>query len=379
MSLLDSLGLGKPLDDAGIQIYGHVEGSYTYNFANPPTSLSDYKIPVGKFIDNPGRVFDVENQKLLLNQLTLNFERRVDPSKGNFDIGGRVELLYGSDARFIHANGMFDNYDDDSTVRITGGPQNQFDIPNIYADFAIPVGNGLNIRVGKFTFFKQIDPNASVFYSHSYTFGGALPFTLTGAYATYAIDKNLSVEGGVSRGWDQALTDNNGDALDVFGRVRYQVSDQLQLAAAFIAGPEQDNDPDNWRVAMDFTASYQIGDNLTILGDVVYGQQSRPNGGGGDARWYGISLYGIYTLSEACSAGIRLEWYRDDGGYTTGIDQSLYEVTVGVTITPFARDKYLKNLKLRPELRFDYSNENFFDGFDSHTQITAAIDAIYNF
>ena len=31
------------------------------------------------------------------------------------------------------------------------------------------------------------------------------------------------------------------------------------------AGPEQDNDSGNWRIAMDFTASYQVGDNLLLL------------------------------------------------------------------------------------------------------------------
>jgi hypothetical protein len=378
MNLLDQAGLAKPLDDARIQVYGHVEGSYTYNFDSPPTELSQYRIPVGKFIDNPGRVFDVENQKLLLNQLTLNIERTVDASKGQFDIGGHVELLYGSDARFIHSNGLLDNYDDDQTTRITGGPLNQLDVVQAYADFVLPVGNGLRIRAGKFEFFKQIDPNASVFFSHSFTFGGALPFTLTGAYATYVVGDNLSVDAGVSRGWDQSLNDNNG-SLDVFGRVRYKVTDKLLLTLAGISGPEQDNDNGNWRTAFDFTATYEVNKQLTLLADVVYGQQVHPTSGGNTAHWYGVSLYAVQELCEAASLGVRLEWYRDEGGYTTGIDQTLYEATVGLTIRPFARDQYLKHLKIRPEVRIDYSNEHYFDGFSRNAQVTAAVDAIYNF
>jgi hypothetical protein len=378
MGLMDSIGIGQQLDKAGIQVYGHAEASYTYNFANPPTSLADYKLPVGKFIDNPGRVFDVENQDVLLNQFTINVERRIDASKKQWDVGGRVEFLYGADARFIHANGMMDNHDDDATVRITGGPQNQFDIPNLYADIAVPVGNGLNIRVGKFTYFKQIDPNASVFYSHSFTFGGALPFTLTGIYGSYVIQKGLTVEGGISRGWDQSLRDNN-DTIDIFGRVRWDVNDKLQLSAAFITGAEQDDDNGNWRTAIDVTASYQVNKDLLVLGDVVYGQQAQGAGGSGTAAWYGVSVYGVYTLCEAASLGVRLEYYADDAGYTTGLSQNLYEATVGLTITPFPKDRYLRNLKIRPEVRVDYSDKNYFDGFDSHYQITAAIDAIYNF
>lgn len=380
MGLFDQIGMGQALDNAKIQIYGHAEGSYTYNFANPPTSLSDYKIPVGKFIDNPGRVFDVENERILLNQFTINVERRVDASQKQWDIGGRVEFLYGSDARFIHSNGMFDNHDNDTTVRVTGGPQNQFDIPNLYIDIAVPVGNGLDIRVGKFTYFKQIDPNASVFYSHSFTFGGALPFTLTGIYGSYVLDKDKhwTVEGGISRGWDQSLRDNNG-ALDIFGRVRWDMNDKWSFSLAGISGPEQDGDNDNWRTAVDFTASYQLTKDILLLGDAVYGQQARPNGAGGDARWYGVSVYGVYTLCEAASLGVRLEWYADDAGYTTGLSQNLYEATVGFTITPFPKDQFLRNLKIRPEVRVDYSDKAYFDGFDSHYQVTAAVDAIYNF
>jgi len=378
MNLLDQVGFGKTLDDAGIQIYGHVEGSYTYNFDDPPSSLSDYSLPVGKFIDNPGRVFDVEHDKVLLNQLDLNIERVVDVTKGEFDIGGRVELMYGADARFIHANGLLDNYEDDVTSRVTGGPQNHFDIPQAYIDFAVPVGNGLRIRAGKFTFFKQHDPNASVFYSHSFTFGAALPFTLTGAYATYVINEQLVVDAGFSRGWDQSLNDNNG-AIDVFGRVRYAVNEDLLLTLAAISGPEQDGDNGNWRTAIDLTATYQVADKTTLLADIVYGQQAQPVGGGGDAFWYGISLYAIQELNDVVSAAVRLEWYRDDGGYTTGLNQNLYEATVGLTIRPFPNDEYLQHLKIRPELRWDYSDEQYFDGFSRHSQITAAIDAVYNF
>jgi hypothetical protein len=348
-------GFAKPLDDARIQVYGHAEGSYTYNFNDPPTDLADYRLPVGQFLDNPGRVFDLEHDKVLLNQLTLNVERLVDPRQGQFDVGGRVELLYGADARFLHANGLFDNYEDDDTSRVTGGPQNQFDIPQAYLDFAIPVGNGLRVRAGKFIFFKNHDPNASIFYSHSFTFGAALPFTLTGAYATYTVNDQVTVDAGFSRGWDQSLKDNN-DAIDVFGRVRYAVNDQLLLTLAVITGPEQDDDNDNYRSIVNATATYKVNDGLTLLADAIYGHQAQPNGGGGDARWYGAAVYGIQTINESVSAAVRLEWYRDEGGYTTGLDQTLYEGTVGLTIRPFAGDQYLQHLKIRPEVRFDYSN-----------------------
>jgi hypothetical protein len=395
MELLDRGGLAKPLDDARIRVYGHIEGSYTYNFVDPPNNPADYKpLPGRGFtipteVDNPGRVFDVENQELTLNQWTINVERPIELSPTNFDFGGRMEWMYGSDARFIHSSGLFDNHVDDESGDVVGGPENQFDLTQLYLDFNVPVGNGLRLRAGKFTYFKQVDPNNSVFYSHSFTFGGALPFTLTGLYGTYRLNDRWTFDLGFSRGWDQTLEDNN-DAIDVFGRVAYTISRDTRLAAAFIAGPEQDDDNGNWRTAIDVTLSHQVNPDLTLLFDAVYGYQAQgtfidvaPGGGfvatSEDAQWYGLSGYAIQRINENFTAAARLEVYRDEDGYTTAVAQTLYEATVGLTITPFPHDPYGQFFKIRPELRYDYSTENFFDGFSKHYQVTAAVDAIFNF
>src|SRR4051794_39832140 len=82
MGLLDNVGLAKPLDDARIRLYGHVEGGWTYNFDDPYREV------------NAGRVFDIEHDSIILNQLTLNVQRDVAISGQNFDIGGRIEMMY---------------------------------------------------------------------------------------------------------------------------------------------------------------------------------------------------------------------------------------------------------------------------------------------
>ena len=150
-----NVGVADWLDRARLDLYGHVEGSYTRNADNPESGF------------NVGRVFDFEDDEPTLNQVDLNIDRRVDVNGDSFDVGGRVELLWGGDVRFIHANGMFDHTDPDGTGTdtndITDGPENQFDIPQVYVDVNVPIGTGLRVCAGKFLFFKQIDPNASVF------------------------------------------------------------------------------------------------------------------------------------------------------------------------------------------------------------------------
>jgi hypothetical protein len=370
MSLLERQGLSRPLDDARVRVFGHVEAGYTFNPDDPAQDL------------NLGRVFDVESNQFTFNQLDLAVERTVNLSSSEWDVGGRVELLYGGDARFLHSNGMFDNQD------FFDGPENQFDVPQLYADVNVPVGNGLRVRAGKFLFFKQIDPNASVFYSHSYTFGGALPFTLTGVTGYYELNNQWSVEAGISRGWDQSLEDNN-DMIDFLGRIRYSPTDRTSFALLFITGPEQADDNGAYRTAVDFVGSHRVTDKLTVLFDLVYGIQASPQGGllpgvtagQDDADWYGAAGYAVYRIDDRFSLAGRLEWFRDDEGFAsvTAVPQDLFEATLGLTITPMPGDDIGRNLKIRPEIRYDWSTEDFFDGLTSDNQFTAAVDVIFNF
>jgi hypothetical protein len=252
-----------------------------------------------------------------------------------------------------------------------------FNLPQAYVDVAIPLGNGVRVRAGKFLFFKQIDPSASVFYSHSFSFGAALPFTLTGMTAYYPITKQLSAEAGFSRGWDQSLKDNNG-AIDGLFRIRNEISDRWSMSLAAIVGPELDHDSAHYRETLDFTLSFAPCEKLTLLMDGVIGTQAQTSNLG-DANWYGVSGYAVYQINRFVSVGARVEWYRDEEGFTTALAQTLYEATVGLTITPFARNAVGANFKIRPELREDYSSRRFFDALSRHDQCTAALDAYFEF
>ena len=353
MSFLDQAGVARPLDDARINIKGWIEGSYNYNFNNPAKSL------------NLGRVFDINDNRGQINQFNVTIERQADLKQ--WDVGGMVEMFYGTDGRFTTSSDFLGN----------GGSEYYYDIPQLYVDVTAPIGNGLRIRFGKFLFFKQIDPNASVFYSHSFAFSGALPFTLTGITAYYPISENLSIEGGFSRGWGQTLTDNNG-AIDGLGRIRYRINSQAEATFALICGPELNKDNSHYRTTLDGTLSYQATKDLTLLADAVYGFQAQPTGTADD-QWYGISGYAVYKCCPMANFNLRGEFYRDEEGFTTGVGQTLFEVTAGLTITPFPSSPMGWNLKVRPEVRWDYSTRGFFNGLTEHSQVTVGIDAYFDF
>ena len=176
MALLDGTSFGDALKEARINIFGHAEASWTHNFS------SDDRIIVG-------RVFDLEHDDPTFNQLDLTVERSVVVSPDQWDLGGRVEWIWGGDARLIHSVGLFDHYGFDD------GPDNQFDLNQAYVDVNVPLGKGLRVRAGKFvTLLGQevINPIGNALYSHSYLFGYAIPFTHTGVLGTYALSDKVT-------------------------------------------------------------------------------------------------------------------------------------------------------------------------------------------
>src|SRR6516164_2681251 len=98
MSALDKVGAGRTLDQLGITTGGYVEGSWTYNFARPR------------------------------NQINVFVDREVDASKGKFDIGGRVEWIFGADSRFFHSSGLNFYGPGDADRGGQPFPNNQFDL-----------------------------------------------------------------------------------------------------------------------------------------------------------------------------------------------------------------------------------------------------------
>jgi hypothetical protein len=382
MALLDSAGLAKGLDEAKINIGGGIAGSYTYSFSKPP----------GDFIT--GRVFDVEDESPLLNQIELFVERTVDDAitKHQFDIGGRMEWRWGGDSRFIHANGLFDHYG------FGDGPRNQFDLTQAFVDVAIPVGNGIKLRVGKFVTtigYEVIEPWGNPLYSHSYLFGYAIPFTHTGVQGYYTINDQWKVNAAITRGWDQSLEDNNGSAIDFLGGVTYTFGKDndpfsamggkdSQLIINLSEGPQEPGDSGNYRTLIDLQLSTKVGDNLTLAlnADYAYEPNSIATAKREDAQWFGAAFYAGYKLSDAFTVNCRAEYFNDDdGARLTGAvgGAGVFEATLGLAITPFPNDAYGKNLVVRPEVRYDYASKNFFDAGTERYQFTAAIDAYYKF
>ena len=154
---------------------------------------------------NFGRFFDDRSNESVMNQAVITAERTLDPKVG-FDWGFKLQLLFGTDARYIHSLGLLDH--------TMGTSLYQPDIPEAYLNLHFPIltDGGIDVKLGKFVTLEgaeTIDPRTNPFYSHTYIFNFGIPFNHTGALLTLHATKWLDLIGGVTRGVNTSIDDNN--------------------------------------------------------------------------------------------------------------------------------------------------------------------------
>jgi hypothetical protein len=362
MSGLDAIGIGKPMEDLGLNLYGYVEGGYFYD-ATVPQNLTSHTSFPGDLIFFPGP----SKNEIILDQVDLTLERTISASDSKWDVGFRVEGIFGRDAVFTHSNGILDNSNKDG-----GGEDDQLDLLQAYFDVNIPVGNGVIVKAGKFVTllgYESINPTQNAFYTHSYIFSFGVPFTQTGILASYTFDNQWSATAGITRGWNQSTSDNNG-AIDFLGQAVYTYSNQWSLTGNLSVGPEAFHDDSDYFVVPEIISQFKMSDDLSLNGDFLYG----------------IAGYVDYTLDPNFTLNGRVEYYHDGHGATTGAgtgtDVNFWEFTGGVAITPLPNDQYFKYLVFRPEIRLDLADQGAFDfnGTSGHnSQLSFAIDATWQF
>jgi Putative beta-barrel porin-2, OmpL-like. bbp2 len=80
-------------------------------------------------VTNFGQLFTDKSNSAFLNQASLTVQRPLDPKATGYDFGFKFQAMYGSDARYTHFLGEFDQ---------SIGERNQFDIVEAHALFHLP-------------------------------------------------------------------------------------------------------------------------------------------------------------------------------------------------------------------------------------------------
>lgn len=395
--LMQSLRRGSPaayerMECRGIRAYGWVQQGYTANFDSPDDRL------------NFGLNFNDRSNDYQLNQFYFVLEKPLDleKKKGEFHIGWRGDFFFGHDAPNFEnrALGLFDNV---TGNRLNAPRTTEFGIaaPQFYVDAHLPVltDRGVDLRMGRFYALMSHEKSPAPeteFYSHSYEYSFATPFTLTGFMSTVHLADTVELYNGLVRGWEVNFQDINDVWGYAGGLVWNSCDKRSNLTVRWITSPEQlGNGPfaltnpaanGNWRSVLTSYYTQRMGcrDQWRFSTGGNIGREdnaARTNAGRlAHAEWYGWNTYLFYTVDPRLVLGSRFEWFRDDDGARTaylnrpGFADNFFELTFGGTWRPY------QNLRLRPELRFDWSGSaRPYNDLQDRMQTTFAFDVIYDF
>lgn len=366
------------LTSRGIETYGWVDvGIGANNWG------ADWNGPI---------TFNDRSWQGMMNQLYLVNERVLQE---DFSIGGRIDLLYGTDFLFTTAAGLDayrGGYVDPlglSGPRWYSSKYYGLAMPQLYAEVG---SQERNIKFGHFYTligYEVVPAIGNFFYTHAYTMQYGEPFTHTGVLGTWNPNDQLSIIGGVTNGWDNwdnGLTsdgstiingkENNNAAF--LGAVTFSSSDGSQaLIIANSSGNEvgSDNGAGGINVGNRSVTSVvytnEFGPKLTYVYQSDFGYQAYANPTyetrgqqTGSAYWYGVNQYLFWNFTDNLIGGLRFEWFRDNNGTRvasnlrndvfndtptgSGYAGNFWEMTWGLN--------YLlgSNIVIRPELRYDW-------------------------
>lgn len=351
------------LKDRQWKIGGNLVQSVTFNFSSPNDRFN-----------GPVTWTDRSND-YQVNQLWLYAERATQTSDTKcWDIGGRADILWGTNARFDTEAGLEDNINRAQSFYGLAIPQFYMEVA--YKDTKTKFGHFIS-PVGYFT----VDMTQNFFNTIPYTYQYGEPFTHTGMLTTWNASDKIVLGGGFTHGWDSFDGSGIGSpSLGPIGTATYTFCDKSTLAWVGLWSREPTlnfgaGDPTHsGRYFQTLVYSKPFCEKWNYVAQTDFGTQGHTSNavGGGTSRWYGLNQYIFYTQNECWQWGFNFEWFRDEEGFRVGgflpnlpntpassrirgLDTAragfagnFYQMTMG------PKWNWNKNMFLRPNVRVDW-------------------------
>lgn len=371
-----------------------------------------------------------------LNQAYVTFGREIDYAD-HWDVGGRIDLLYGTDYILASSLGL-ESFNHAASGAAAGNifaaeprwnrnsrggyPAYGLAMPQAYAEAYAPLLAGLSVKMGHFYSpmgYESICSPSNFFYSHSYTMLYGQPQTLTGLTAKQRLGDQFSLIAGAHQGWN--VWDDNNDKWDVMGGLTWENGPNTTLSFLVMTGeavidndfnrPTREFSPVNGRQTnyslvfqrkISHELTWALEHDLGIAEDAAFSFDSNFNQIREDGYWYSIVNYLYFSITPQLDFGARAEWFCDQnrtrllGGMPTQVDlpaggykwtgDNLFDISLGMNWRP------TRYVTIRPEVRWDYSDiqmtnlngdrilrKGIYDNFSDDNLLTFGGDIIVHF
>lgn len=379
----------------GFKLGGLIDIAYTQNFNNPASDL------------NQLRIFDTDANAFMPHLLQLLIERQPDASGSAADrVGFRARLNLGLDARVSRAR----------TNYLPGTSNDEFDVQEMYGQYVVPIGNGLDIKVGKMNTligYEVINSSDNVNFSRSFTFGLGQAFTTTGIRLAYQVNPSTLATVGLVNGWDNVDDNNRGKTVEWL--VAWTLTEKISFSVYGSYGPEQANrtfgdpttggslpgNPSAQRFANGAVLTAKLTAHDLLVLEPYYANETHASAitVSQNARWNSMVARWIHDFTDQWSLRGRGEIFEDAGGTracrgsfnVAGGTNTCFGATNTTPAPPIAQTlwettwtlqyKPIPSLITRLEFRYDKSNKDVFQygTVASNNQETLSVEVLFLF
>ena len=362
----------KEEDKSKLTFSGYIDSYYMGNLNNPASRSNTGRSGSARAFDIRSGQFSLGLVQTKMQYSTEKSDVVVDLTFGpNADLGNYGNLIgpLGRGTTALAIKQAYFNWKASSKFTLTAG------------QFGTHIG------------YEVIDAPINYHYSLSNLFNNG-PFYHIGVKGQYAFSDKASLMVGLVNNVDNLNDNNRAKALiaQLFFSPVAGWNVYLNAITSNEANVKSNGKDSTGNYSLfDLTTSYQITPKFLLGLNAAYGSQTGDYQGAGDVgkskTWGGAALYGVYTVSDAFSLGLRYETfdnkkaarglrYTNDAGNLVGVSVNSLTLTGTFTVAD-------SHLFIKPEFRVDTYDQNFFEddkgNFSKTSQSTVGLAFIYKF
>jgi Putative beta-barrel porin-2, OmpL-like. bbp2 len=316
---------------SGVSISGFVQASYFYNLDKPADKHSD-----GYLWNNTDNSFSLNKFKLTLASPPV--------ATDSWDAGFRTSLLLGEDSPNLN----------------TGSPMAGFEsLREAFVELNVPVGTGLNVKAGQLISLLNYESGDGGAANDNFSQGNQWWFTGNGPSAGvqlgYSLTETVGLKVRVQNGMFAGPVDSNeGKAL--LTSLGFKPTDKSWVS---LIGWYSEENATTDVTGGSILAGYKITDNLNTGLEADYFHFV--NALKADSDLWSIGTWFSYSLTSKTALALRADYIQNPDGVlgpavrpnagilSPDLDGSLGSLTLTYNYKP------TPNLKIQPEIRYDYT------------------------